>query len=804
MGTLLQDLKYGLRMLAKNPGFTVVAVITLALGIGANTVIFSIANAILLRPLPYEDPDRLVYISEDSTRRPRMSVAYPNFLDWREQNTVFENMAAIQPASFNLGGVEEPERISGRNVSASFFSTLGVRPVLGRDFLAEDDKPGANPVVIMTHGLWEREFGANPAIPGKTITLSGRGFTVIGVLPHRFRFYLSGELFVPIGLGAAQMMDRGSHPSIYVVARLKRDIALQRARAEMDAISRRLESQYPLTNSGNRVAINPLRENFVRDVQPAILILLGAVGLVLLIACVNVANLLLARAAGREREIAIRAALGASRLNLIRQFLTESVLLSLIGGAFGLLLGVEGLAGLVGLIPDELRRATEINMDTRVLAFSFVATILTGIIFGLAPALQISKIAPNESLKESSTRATESLGRHRLRNLFVVSEVALALVLLIGAGLMIRSFYYLLQVDPGFNTRNLLTLQIALPEAKYPKPAQVGAFHQEALHRIETFPGVASVAVVAPLPLTGQGWQNDFYLEGRPIPARGRFPNSDLHFVSPNYFQTMGIPLLKGRYFTEADDDKAPGVAVISETMAQRYWPDEDPIGKRFRLGHPEWNGPWLSVVGIVGSTKQYGLDTQPRTEFYRCYRQQPVYWTTLVVRAAANPLTLVEPVRKAILSLDKEQPIYNMRTMDQVLAESVAPRRITVLVLGSFAALSLLLATVGVYGVMSYSVTQRTHEIGVRMAMGAEQGHVLKLVVGEGLVLALVGVSLGSAAAFGLTRLMSRLLFAVRPSDPLTFLAVSLALLAVALLASYIPARRATKVDPMVALRYE
>jgi len=806
MTTLAQDVKYGLRMLAKSPGFTLVAVLALALGIGANTAIFSVVNAVLLRPLPYQDPDQLVFISEHTEQVPDMSVSYLNFLDWQRQNQVFSSIAAFQGQNFNLTGVDRPERLSGWNVSQSFFATLGVKPFLGRDFLFDEDQPGGRPVVVVTYGFWQRRFGGDPGLVGKPLTLNGRSYTVAGILPASFKFAeVSGaaDVYASLGLNAGQMKNRGNHPGIYVVARRKPGVSLEQARAQMLTIAQRLAQQYPSTNTGNSVVVVSMREELVEDVRAALLVLLGAVGLVLLIACVNVANLLLARAASREKEIAIRMALGARRLRILRQLLTESILLAAAGGGLGLLLGSWGIAGLTTLIPGDFRDVVTVSIDRWVLGFTLGVSLLTGLVFGLMPALRASRSDVNDSLKEGG-RTSAGASHQRFRSVLVASEVALALLLLASAGLMLRSISRLLAVDPGFNTDNVLTLRVALPEAKYTKDAQVVAFYKQVLERVRALPGVTSASVARPLPLTDDGWQTDFYPEGRPIPPPGQIPNSDFHMIDPDYLRVMGIPLIKGRAFTEADDDKALPVVLINATMAQRYWPGEDPIGKRIHLDGRNMAGYWATVVGIVGDTKQYGLERKSKTEFYLPYLQRSVPSMELVVRTATDPLGLVNAVRSSVEAVDPDQPVYAVRTMGQYLAESVASRRTTMLLLGVFAGLALILAAVGIYGVMAYSVAQRTHEIGVRMALGAERGDVLKLVVRSGLKLALAGVAVGLVASVGLTRLMSSLLFGVRPTDPLTLGGVALLLTAVALLASYIPARRATRVDPTVALRYE
>jgi predicted permease len=800
---LAQDIRFGWRQLGRNPGFTAVAVITLALGIGANTAIFSVVNGVLLHTFTYRNPGRLVFMSEHSQQVRDMSVAYLNYLDWQKQNTVFNSIAAFQDHNFNLTGVEPPVRLAGWNVSANFFLTLGVRPVLGRDFFAAEDAPNGNPVAIMSYSLWQRQFGGEASIIGKAVTLNSRSYTIVGVLPPQFKFYGQSDIFVPIGLEAdsREFKDRGDHPAIYTIARLKPGATLQQARSQMETIAHRLAAQYPKTNSGNSVAVTSLHERAVGDVQPAVLALMAAVVLVLLIACANVANLLLARATGRSKEMAIRAALGASRSRVIRQLLAESVLLALLGGGAGVLIGSIGISGLNGLIPAEFRGSLTIGLDRWVLGFTVLVSIATGIIFGLAPALRSTRTELTESLKEGGRTSAAGSDRRLSRNFLAAFEISLALVLLAGAGLTIRSFRRLLQVSPGFTTQHVLTMQLDLPESTYPKDVQIANFYHRLIDRVRNLPGVESAGLVRPLPLTSHGYQVDFHVEGQPMPAPGHFPNSDYHTVSPGYFQAIGIPLLRGRLFTESDNNKAPPVAVVSENFARRYWPHQDAIGRRFQFGS---NGPWLSVIGIVSDTKQYGLASQTKTEFYRSYLQGPLSTMMVVVRTATNPLALTGEVRRQVSDLDKNVPVFRVRSMDQLLDESVSPQHMTMLLLGIFSALAMLLAAVGIYGVVSYSVARRTHEIGIRMALGAQQGDVLRLVLGEGMKLALVGVGCGIVAALGLTRLMASLLYDVKPTDPVTFVLVSLLLAGVTLLACYIPARRATKVDPMVALRYE
>ena len=805
METLLQDLRFSLRMLVKNPGFTAVAAITLALGIGANTAIFSVVNAVLLRPLPYRDPSRLVLMNESSKQLPDMSVSYPNYLDWRDRSRSFERIAAVQPAQYTLSGVERPERLGGWNVTADFFPTLGVTPAVGRGLTPQDDRPGAPPVALLTYGLWQRRFGGDPSVVGRALTLSGRSVAVIGVLPASFRFYYGdADLFLPLGLDADSLQERNEHPGIYVVARLRPEATAQTAFADMDAIARGLEKEHPETNSGNRVAVKLLQDDVVSILRPVLVVLAGAVGFVLLIACANVANLLLARASTREKEIAIRRALGASRRRVLLQVMTESALLSLFGGGLGLLLAAWLSDVLLSLVPAGLPRLDEVRLDGTVLGFTLALSLLTGLVFGIAPAWQASRSDVLEPLKETARGSSSGRGQQRFRSVLVVSEVALALVLLAGAGLMARSFERLQEVRPGFRPGNVLSAQLVLPELKYKTKAEINSFADRLVARVEALPGVEAAGTVNPLPLTQEGWQTDYQIEGRPVPARGEAPNSDYHVVSGAYFKAMGIPLVRGRLFDDSDREDTTPVVLVNETLARRWWPAGDAVGKRMRTGSVDQPGPWMTVAGVVGDVRQYGLDQEQKTQFYRTERQVALHPMSLVLRAQGDPEALASALRGAVQSIDPDQPIYNVRSMDSLLATTLAPRRLSLLLLATFAVTALVLAGVGIYGVLAYSVTQRTHEIGIRMALGARRADVLVMVLRQGLRLVLAGAALGVAAAFGLTRLMSSLLFGVSPTDPATLGAVCLVLVGVALLACLVPARRASGVDPMIALRCE
>ncbi|HEV3469193.1 MAG TPA: ABC transporter permease [Pyrinomonadaceae bacterium] len=806
MRTLLLDARHALRTLVKSPGFTAVAVLALALGIGANTAIFSVINSVLLRPLPYREPDRLVFVMENFQQQDS-AVSFPNFADWREQNRVFEELAASRLTSFNLTGAGEAERLQGRMVTANFFEALGVEPAAGRDFTPEEDRPGGEAVAVLSHGFWQRRLGGDPKVVGRQLLLNGRSHTVVGVAPAGFEFYTPVEVFVPLGSWTHQAMgERGSHPSIYAVGRLKEGVTLEQARAEMDAIMERLAEQYPTTNQGHGATLIPVYENVVGGVRPALMILLGAVAFVLLIACANVANLLLARSSGRRKELAVRAALGATRGRIVRQLLVESVLLALLGGAAGLLLALWGTDLLTSMIPDAVPRPLETGVNARVLGFTLLASLLTGVIFGSVPALQASNPDLNDALREGTRGSTGR--RSRLRNAFVVSEVALALVLLVGAGLMVKSFAEVQKVEPGFDPQKLLTAQLSLSAEKYPGPKAV-AFLEEVRQRIGALPGVESAAFSNGLPIYGAGITS-FLIEGQPRPAPGGEPTAVEYVTTPGYFRTMGIPLLKGRYLDERDTRQGQMVALVDEDFARRFFPGEDPLGKRVKLFREY---PAAEIVGVVGHVKHFGLDAAApfQAQFYFALAQLPDDYInrmtggiSLVVRTKGDPAGAAADVRREVFAVDKEQPVYQARTMEDLISESLALRRFSMSLLALFAAVAALLAAVGIYGVMSYSVSQHTRELGIRMALGAEARDMLWLVIRQGMGLALVGVGLGLAGALALTRVMSSLLYGVTATDPATFAAVTALLTAAALLACYVPARRATKVDPMEALRYE
>ena len=818
MGTLIQDLRYGLRMLARNPGFTAVAIITLALGIGANAAIFSVVNAVLLRPLPFLAPDQLVRV--ESIRLPANApdnASYPDFLDWRARNHVFEGMAVFRTNNFTLLGRAEAANVQGAVVSADLFRILGVRPSLGRAFLPEEDKPGAadgGDAVTLSHRLWRQRFGADRNIVGRTINLDSRSFTVIGVMPPGFQFPIQAEpidlwttIAVDIGgpNGGRGMADqRGAH-YLDVIARLKPSVSVAEADAEINTIFSALGKQHPNDSAHRGARIVPERDQLVGDVRPALLILLGAVGCVLLIACANVANLLLARATTRQKEVAVRSALGASRGRVFRQLLTESVALSVLGSTAGLFLAVWGTNFLLRLIPEDVPRLTEVHLDGQVLAFTVVLSLLTGLLFGLAPAVQASKTTLTESLKEGGRGATEGLHRNRVRSILAVTEVAAALVLLVGAGLLAQSFLRLEHVDPGFDPHHVLTFALTLPDARYSGARQVDFFQQVVAH-VGRLPGVRSASAGGPLPLSRDEIDARFDIEGRSVPVSER-PRTGYTWVEPGYFRTLGIPLLKGRDFAAADNLKSRPVLIINEALARRFFPNEDPIGKRIEPGigngYPK-GPPMREIVAVVGDIKQNSLEAPSSPNVYVPLAQSPLDFMTFVVRTDVTPESIVGSVRNQIREMDKDLPMGSVKTLDQYLSQFVAQSQFNTLLVGLFAALALLLAAVGLYGVISYTVSQRTHELGIRMALGAERRDVLRLIVAQAFVLTLIGVCIGLLAAVALTRFLATLLYGVRPTDPVTFFGVSLLLGGVSLFASYIPARRAAKVDPMVALRYE
>jgi len=809
MESLMQDLRYAARMLVKTPAFAAVAVVTLALGIGANTAIFTVVNAALLRSLPYREPDRLVHLWETNQQQniDQREASYPDYLDWKTQTQSLDSVAGYNAGGATLTERGAPEQIGAARVTSNFFDLLGVEPVLGRAFLPGEDRPGGERIAILSHGLWQRSFAGDPNVLGQSVTLNGNAYTIVGVLPARFQFAKAGmtDVWLPLNPGDWQVSRRYMH-WLKVIGRLKPGVTREQAQDDMTVIGHRIEQENPQSHTATGIRVVSLHDEIVGPVKPLLLVLLGAVGFVLLIACANVANLLLARAAGRRKEVAIRAALGASRSRLIRQFLTEALVLALAGGAAGLLWAEWGVRLLVAAIPRSLINFMPylegLTIDFKVLGFTCAVTLLTGVVFGLAPALQSAKHSLQEAMTEGG-RASAGSTRARLRALLVISEVALALVLLVGAGLMLASFMRLLKVDPGFDPNNLLTFQLTLPYKTYSDDHRAVAFHEQLLQRIEALPGVKSAATVSVLPLVG-GNTGHFFIEGQPRPAPGTEIEANIRTVSASYFRTMSIPLVKGRNFTEADRQGSPSVVMINRTLADLAFPDRDPIGQHITFtftGDTRWQ-----IVGVAGDEKVVSLDARTTPIIYFAYLQDLERYMSVVARTASDPASLVGAIRREVQTLDPDLPLNSPATMEQVISNSQAAfvRRYPALLIGVFAMVALLLAAIGIYGVVSYSVTQRTHEIGIRMALGARRRDVLALVIRQGASLILAGVSTGVIAALALTRFLSSLLFGVSATDPATFAMLSAVLAAIGLLACYIPARRATKVDPMIALRYE
>ena len=812
----IQDLRYGLRMLAKNPVFTAVAVLTLALGIGANTAIFSVVDAVVLHPLPYKDPNRLVMVKE---RIPMVTpepipVCAPDVVQFQRENRVFESVAAFHGGQFDLAGEGAPERIRAERVNANLFSLLGVQPVVGRAFTAAEDQPGHS-LVILSYALWQRRFGANPDVLGRTVTLDRQPHTVIGVMPRSLVFPLQGmeqgdaaDVFIPIAFTHDELSNVGDNFNYSVLARLKPGMGLERANADLNAIAYRILQTYP-PQFRERIKLGavalPLNGQVVGKVRTLLLLILGAVSFVLLIACVNVANLVLTRAAQRHREVAVRLALGAGRFRLLRQSATENLLLALAGAGLGLLLASAIMQALVRWMPANIPRVHTIGLDPAVLAFTLMLAVLTALAFGVAPTLAASRTDLHRTLKEGGRSVQQGPQHRRLRSALVVAEVALSLVLLVGAGLLVRSFERVLQTQPGFQPEHILTASLSLPEAQYKQSQQIQGFYRDLIARLQELPGVKAVGASTDLPLEA-GWNHVFTPEGNHPPSGAELNLCYHSVISGEYLQTMGVPLLRGRYFTEQDTPRSTPVLIVSESLAKRYWPSQDPIGKRLKWGPPESNDPWLTIVGVVGDVKQGPLDAPTIQHTYEPYEQHdvPANALNVAVRAASDPAALASLLRGAVWRLDGQLAVAEVQTMNHVISESTAPRRFNLFLLLAFAALAVVLAAIGIYGVLSYSVAQRTHEIGIRMALGAQRGEVLRQVVGQGLLLLGIGIVIGIAGALVLTRLLVSLLYEVRPTDPATFAAVSAILAGTALLASYIPARRATKVDPMVALRYE
>ncbi|HKQ79500.1 MAG TPA: ABC transporter permease [Blastocatellia bacterium] len=804
-----QDLRYGVRMLLKSPNYALIAVISLALGIGANTAIFSVVNTLLLKALPYHDPDRIVLVwgaDNQSAAAARSQVSATDVADWRRQNSVFAEITTYGNWSATLLSGNEPERINGIQVGDGYFSALQGKPLLGRVFLPEEQEDGKDFVIVLGHGLWQRRFGGDPQIIGRQVNLSGRPYTIVGVMPPDFQSLPislvepRGEFYRPV----AEKYDEAERSSRHLraIARLNPSVTLRQAQAEMSVIAHRLERQHPQDNTNYSVRLTTLTEDTVGGLRQTLLLLLGAVLFVLLIACANVSNLLLARAAARQKELSIRAALGAGRLRLLRQLLTESVLLSLTGGALGLLLARWGTSLIESLGAQVTPLLSGVKLDARVLTFTLMISLLTGVVFGLAPALHVSRPDLNETLKDAGHSAGAGAHGSRLRGALVVAEMALALVLLICAGLLIQSVLRLRAVNPGFNPSNLLTMNVALPSAKYPKPQQRVEFHNRLVERLVVLPGVNAAGFTSVLPFSSNFDGRGLAVEDQPKPP-GAEISVDLYIITPDYLRTMAIPLRTGRPLTERDTEETPKVALINETMARALWPKQDPLGKRIKFPGSERNPqPWRSIVGVVADVAQYALDRQPPMQIYLADAQYPASFMTLVVRTASDPAGFASAVRNEVRALDKEQAVFGVAALEELIGASIALRRFLMLLLLSFAAVALSMAAVGIYGVISYAVTQRTREIGIRMALGAQASDVLRLVVGQGLRLVLSGVVIGLVVALGLTRLIKTMLFGVSARDPLTFIVISMLLTVVALLACWIPARRATKVDPLLALR--
>jgi|RhiMethySRZTD1v2_1073278.scaffolds.fasta_scaffold97948_1 putative ABC transport system permease protein len=808
MRTFWQDLRYGARMFLKNPSFTLIAVLTLALGIGANTAIFSVVNGVLLKPLPYREPERLIRVFERSRTQPKFPMSGGNFQDYRDQSSTLSGLALYTRQDLELSQDDKPERLAALRVSAGFFELLGAQPLLGREFRREDELPDNNQVVILSHGLWQRRFNGDPNVVGRVVTLSGRPFTVVGVAPQGLQHVGGDYRSMPHGesvdawwpVALRPQAGRGAH-FLNAVGSLKPGVSVAQAEADFNVIAERLAQQFPNSNQGWRIAIQPLREEIAGRARTTLLALFGAVFFVLLIACVNVANLLLARATAREREIAVRSAVGAGRRRIVRQLLTESLLLAMVGGAAGILLAQWAIDTLRALGPEQLPRLQAVNIDGGILLFTLGVTLLTGVLFGLAPALQAGQFNLNAFLKEGGRGGGGQ--RRRLRDALVITEVALALALLAGAGLLIRSFWKLQQTDPGFNPERVLTASLSLPGARYGDAPKVAAFQQLLLERLAALPGAQSAGLTSDLPWTGYDENAGFTVEGKTFPPNDG-PSARYHFVSSDYFRTIGVPLIAGRFFNSDDRQDTQPVVLINRVMAERYWPGASAVGKRFTFSSQPNERDWFTVVGVVGDVKDFPHSPAAAPAFYWATMQQTPRQIILAVRSSADPLNLVEAVRNEVRALDKDLPLADAQTLETIAATAVAGRRFTLWLVGFFALTAMALAAIGIYSVLSYLVAQRTHEIGLRMALGAQLGDVLKLVVRQGMTPVLTGLAMGITAAIALTRLIKGLLFEVSATDPLAFAMAAALLALVSLLACYVPARRATKVDPMVALKYE
>jgi putative ABC transport system permease protein len=810
MGTLFQDVRYSLRMLRKNPGFAAVAVLTLALGIGANSAIFTVVNAVLLQPLPYPEPDRLVFLSEGNGYS---SIGYPNYVDWAAQNHVFERMGSLQSASFVLTGHGDAELVPGSYVSEGFFPTLRVTPIMGRGLLADDDQPAATPVTLVSYKFWQQRLGGDPQVLGRVISLDDRSYSVVGVMPAGFQFPLhdAAEIFVPIGLTAntREKQDRAKHDGVQAIARLKPGVTMEQAQSDFDLISVRLAKAYPDVDYVRQANIEPLYDEVTWRAHDWLLILMAAVGLVLLVACANVANLLLARATARQSEMAIRLSLGAPRWRLFCQMLTESVLLGICGGMLGLLLASAGVRALLRLAPETLVRVPEIHLNAQVVVFTVLISILTGIGFGLVPAWHISRF--RGALQQEAHKSV-SAGRQRIKNILVAGELAVSLVLLVGAGLLVQSFARMVREDTGFDRRNVITAGIHLPLNKYKTQPELDTFFDTLVEKLNATPGVESSAVTMPLEFSGDNWGYGFLVEGDPFPGPGEINYTRLHYVTPDYLRTMKIPLVQGREFTASDNDSSVPVALVSREFVHVWLHDQNPIGKRVRLGKARdlasEQNPWFTIVGVVNDVRHYGagwIQGELLVPFDQHQRYHvPITQRYLVMRSKGDPAVAVQQLRRLVEGMDDSQPLNNVATMDQLISRSMTSQRTLMFLITTFAVLAMVLAAIGIYGVLSFWVNQRTREIGIRLALGADQKNILSVVLREGIKLTVIGLAIGVPLALGLTNLLPNVLYGVGRHDPVTFVVIALILGAVATLACYIPARRAAKVDPMVALRYE
>jgi putative ABC transport system permease protein len=808
METLWNDLRYAVRLMIKSPAFTAIAIVTLALGIGANTAIFTVVDAVLLRPLGFYDPARLLIVAEKS-QYPTISTSYQNYVDWRDQSRSFESLEATRGATITLTGEGEPERLNSRYATAGMFPLLGVDAIDGRTFRPNEDRPGGAPVILLSYGLWQRRFGGGSDTVGKSVTLDSHPYTVVGILPKGFELLQPADVFLPLTPWAQTLPDdRNWHPGIIAIGRVKPGVTREQARSEMVGIAKRLEEQYPAYNTGTSADVVSLQDRLVQNVRPALLLLLGAVGFVLLIACVNVANLLLARASSRAREVAIRTSMGATRWRIVRGLLTESILISVTGGACGLLVASAALGPLLRLAEGSVPQVFTVALDRPVLLFTFLVSVLAGLIFGIVPALRTTKLDLRETLNEGSRGSTSGPAQHKLRGLLVATEIAFAMLLLIGSGLLLRSFSRLQEVPPGFRPDHLLVADLPLSQNAYGKPEQRFQFFDRVVDRARILPGVRSVGAASFLPVSGGGGLINFNIEGRAPKTPHDYLAAGYRTITPQYMETLGVPLLQGRNIAAGDTENAPAVVVINATMARTYFPSESPLGKRLQIGAtPDKDVPNMEVVGVVGDVHQ-GLDTDPRAEMYLPYRQAdallPVFQLSIVLRTAGDPRMQVAALRSALGEIDLNQPLVKIRTMDENMAASITEPRFRTWLIGIFASLALVLAAVGIYGVMSYSATQRTNEIGIRVTLGAQANDIFRIIVGEGLRLALLGVGAGIIAAMASTRVLRTFLYGTSSVDPVTFVVTAALLTVVAVAASILPARRATRVDPMVALRHE